>query len=123
MITLAVNFGWILYQFDINNTFLYGSLEEDVYMVLPPGYHSKSDNRVCKLLNSLYGLKQAPRKWNEKLCDSLVSFGFKQSLSDYSMFVKNDKSSVIILFVYVDDIVLTDNCVVEISKVKEFLKS
>ena len=64
VITLAVNKNWNLYQFDINNAFLYGNLEEDVYMTLPQGYHTEGDTRVCKLLRSLYGLKQSPRKWN-----------------------------------------------------------
>lgn len=112
-----------MYQFDINNAFLYGSLEEDVYMVLPPGYHSKNDNRVCKLLKLLYGLKQAPWKWNEKLSASLTSFGFKPSLNDYSMFIKIVGNPDIILLVYVDDIIMTGNCEFEISKVKNFLKS
>ena len=70
-ITLAINKGWKLFQLDINNAFLYGELEEDVYMSLPQGYFTKNDNRVYKLSKSLYGLKQAPRKWNEKLVSFL----------------------------------------------------
>lgn len=76
IIAIAVSNNWTLHLFDINNAFLYGDLKEDVYMVLLPGYHSKDDTRVCKLLKSLYGLKQAPRKWNEKLCAALFSFDF-----------------------------------------------
>ncbi|KAL4580545.1 hypothetical protein LXL04_016743 [Taraxacum kok-saghyz] len=124
VITLAVNKKWNLYQFDINNAFLYGNLEEDVYMTLPQGYHTEGDTRVCKLLRSLYGLKQAPRKWNERLCSSLYDFGFKQSLNDYSLFVRfGNKGSVTILLVYVDDIILTGNDESEILNVKNFLKS
>nr|KAJ0196743.1 hypothetical protein LSAT_V11C700360620 [Lactuca sativa] len=92
-------------------------------MTLPPGYHNKNDNKVCKLLKSLYGLKQAPRKWNEKLSNSLISFGFKQSYNDYSMFVKVSGKLIVFLLVYVDDIIVTGNCESEITKVKEFLKS
>nr|KAJ0214264.1 hypothetical protein LSAT_V11C400184490 [Lactuca sativa] len=76
VITLGVNSDWMFFQFDINNSFLYNDLDEDVYMSLSLGYHTKGDNHVFKLLKSLHGLKQAPRKWNEKLCSSLFEFGF-----------------------------------------------
>ncbi|GJU14364.1 putative RNA-directed DNA polymerase [Tanacetum coccineum] len=79
ILSLAVFNGWPVYQLDVNNAFLYGDLEEDVYMSLPEGYFSKDDKRVCKLVKSLYGLKQAPRKWNEKLTSVLLENGFKQS--------------------------------------------
>ncbi|MFS7952191.1 putative RNA-directed DNA polymerase [Helianthus anomalus] len=76
ILSLAVQNGWMLYQLDVNNAFLYGSITEDVYMTLPEGYYSKNDNKVCKLVKSLYGLKQAPRKWNEKLTNVLCDVGF-----------------------------------------------
>lgn len=79
VITLAVNSGWDLFQLDINNAFLYGNLDEDVYMVQPQGYHTSGDIHVCKLLKSLYSLKQAPRKWNEWLCSALFEFGFSKA--------------------------------------------
>lgn len=122
VIDLAVNKNWTLFQLDINNAFLYGNLDEDVYMTLPQGYFTKNDTRVCKLLKSLYGLKQAPRKWNERLCSSLFDFGFQQSVNDYSLFVKSKTDSIVVLLVYVDDIILTGNSIEEINKVKEFLK-
>ncbi|GKC91519.1 putative RNA-directed DNA polymerase [Tanacetum coccineum] len=79
ILSLAVFNGWSVYQLDVNNAFLYGDLEEDVYMSLPEGYFSKDDKRVCKLVKSLYGLKRAPRKRNEKLTSVLLESDFKQS--------------------------------------------
>ncbi|KAJ0617172.1 putative RNA-directed DNA polymerase [Helianthus annuus] len=121
VLKLAVNKGWPLYQLDINNAFLYGSLSEDVYMTLPQGYFDNDKNKVCKLVKSLYGLKQAPRQWNEKLTSVLVDMGFVQSLCDYSLFVMCKNDVFLVLLVYVDDIVITGNNMTEITKVKQGL--
>ncbi|GKB53758.1 putative RNA-directed DNA polymerase, partial [Tanacetum coccineum] len=97
---------------------------EDIYMTIPKGFASKDNkNKVCKLVKSLYGLKQAPRKWNEKLVYVLKENGFVQSSNDHSLFTKSKTNKFIALLVYVDDIVITGNCLDEIDKFKIFLKS
>ncbi|KAI3730698.1 hypothetical protein L1987_61872 [Smallanthus sonchifolius] len=123
VIAIAVEHNWSLFQLDVNNAFLYGDLQEDVYMCLPEGYFSETETKVCKLNKSLYGLKQAPRMWNEKLVGALLEVGFVQSKCDYSLFVKIEKSMLIVLLVYVDDIVVTGNDLTEIEKIKHFLKT
>ncbi|GJU81182.1 putative RNA-directed DNA polymerase [Tanacetum coccineum] len=123
VLSLAVQNNWNIFQLDINNAFLYGELIEDVYMTLPEGYFSPNDKRVCKLQKSLYGLKQAPRKWNEKLTSVLVDYGFQQSKNDYSLYTKSKGNSFVILFVYVDDILITGNDISEINLCKDLLSS
>ena len=62
ILSLAANHGWELQQFDVKNAFLYGELEEEIYMDMPPGYgRNVTTNTVCKLKKALYGLKQSPR--------------------------------------------------------------
>ncbi|KAK9062368.1 hypothetical protein SSX86_019554 [Deinandra increscens subsp. villosa] len=123
VISIAVQRDWPLFQLDINNAFLYGELNEDVYMCPPEGYYSKNETKVCKLVKSLYGLKQAPRMWNEKLVSVLNELGFEQSKCDYSLFIKSSKESFLALLVYVDDIILTGNNLNELNKIKSLLQS
>ncbi|KAL5561469.1 hypothetical protein UlMin_031216 [Ulmus minor] len=61
ILTLALTYGWKVRQLDVQNEFLNGELEEDVYMSQPPGFsHQQFPHKLCKLRKALYGLKQAP---------------------------------------------------------------
>ncbi|GJZ16433.1 putative RNA-directed DNA polymerase [Tanacetum coccineum] len=117
LINLDVQSGWSLFQMDINNAFLYGDLEETVYMTLPLDYFPANETKVCKLNKSLYGLMQAPRQWNAKLTAALLENNFVQSKNDYSLFTKSFGDVFIALLVYVDDIIITGNSLAEIEKV------
>ena len=66
-IALATAKGWPLHQLDINNAFLHGFIDEEVYMQPPAGYKKASPTQVCKMQRSLYGLQQASRQWNLEL--------------------------------------------------------
>jgi len=126
LIAIAASKGWPLFQLDVNNAFLHGELAEEVYMHLPPGYSVENPNNqrlVCRLNKSLYGLKQASRNWFSKFSQALQSFGFKQSLSDHSLFVWKSGSNITILLIYVDDMIVTGNNEKSISIVKAFIQS
>ncbi|XP_074288561.1 uncharacterized protein LOC141613715 [Silene latifolia] len=114
--------GWQLHQLDINNAFLHGFLEEEVYINKPEGYTAGNANDVFLLNRSLYGLKQASRQWNVELSKFLAKHGFIQAKSDYSLFTKSDdQGSFTVIVVYVDDLLITGNNESHISSIKNLL--
>lgn len=121
---LAVAQDWALKQLDVNNAFLQGDLDEEVYMTQPPGFIDKDrPDHVCRLRKAIYGLKQAPRAWYKALSDALISVGFVNSLADASLFVLCSGRLVIYILIYVDDIIVTGNCFPEIIKFIKHLSS
>lgn len=70
-------------QLDIKTAFLYGELQEEIYMEQPEGFVIPGkEEQVCRLQKSIYGLKQASRAWNRKFHAFILQFGLTQSLAD-----------------------------------------
>lgn len=106
VLSLAVSNNWSICQLDIQNVFLHGVLEEDVFMRQPPGFEDRQlPHYVCKLDKSLYGLKQAPRAWYSRLSTKLQQLGFHASKADTSLFFFRQGDVTIYFLVYVDDII------------------
>ena len=103
---------------DVHNAFLHGDLAEEVYMKLPPSFHSSDPTKVCRLRKSLYGLKQAPRCWFAKLSTALKKLGFKQSYQDYSLFLYKNGATILHVLVYVDDFIVAGNNLGAVQKFK-----
>lgn len=91
-----------LRQFDIKSAFLYGALDDKIYMVRPEGFDDGTQ-RVCKLIKSLYGLKQAPRCWNKSFKDFMMSCGLRESDSDPCLFIKKQNRNKLLVLLFVDD--------------------
>ena len=111
LLSLTANLDWPLQHFDVKNAFLHGQLSEEVYMDLPSGCmgSEKQCQKVCKLKKSLYGLKQSPRAWFGRFTKSMRAFGYRQSNSDHTLFLKKQHGKIMTLIVYVDDMVVTEN--------------
>ncbi|KAL0366872.1 UNVERIFIED_CONTAM: Retrovirus-related Pol polyprotein from transposon RE2 [Sesamum radiatum] len=110
-----------LFLLDINNAFLHGHLDEEVYMDILEGYMGAQPGQVCRLKRSLYGLKQASRQWNLELTTKLLDYGFTQSTNDNCLFLWCTKTDFVALLVYVDDILLTGALEGSLIAVKQLL--
>ena len=93
-------------QMDVKTAFLYGLINQLVYVEIPKGTESKDNwNMVYKLLKALYGLKQSPRLWYERLSTFfLQKLGLRQINADHSIFVTNAGLEGPVVNTFVDDI-------------------
>lgn len=87
-------------QFDVKTAFLYGDLDEKIFMEQPEGFVEDS-SKVWLLQKSLYGLKQAPRQWNQKFTNFLIDMNLQVCEHDKCIFYRSDFQ--LILAIYVDD--------------------
>ncbi|GKB77524.1 putative ribonuclease H-like domain-containing protein [Tanacetum coccineum] len=97
---------FIVYQIDVKSNFLYGTIEEEVYVCQPPGFEDPSNpDKVYKVVKALYGLHQAPRAWYETLANYLLENGFQRGKIDQTLFIKKQKGDILLVQIYVDDII------------------
>ncbi|GKA45527.1 putative ribonuclease H-like domain-containing protein [Tanacetum coccineum] len=97
---------FVVYQMDVKSVFLYGKIEEEVYVCQPPGFEDPDFlDRVYKVENALYGLHQALRAWYETLSTCLLDNGFQRGKIDKTLFIRRDKCDILLVQVYVDDII------------------
>ncbi|GKB24308.1 putative ribonuclease H-like domain-containing protein [Tanacetum coccineum] len=105
-LAFASYMGFIVYQMDFKSAFLYGIIREEVYVHQPPGFVDHAHpNKVYKVIKALYGLHQAPRAWYETLSSFLLENDFKRGTIDKILFIKKNKSDIMLVQVYVDDII------------------
>ncbi|GKG44077.1 putative ribonuclease H-like domain-containing protein, partial [Tanacetum coccineum] len=73
--------GFIVYQMDVKSAFLYGKIDEEVYVSQPPGFlDPKYPEKVYKVVKALYGLHQAPRAWYATLSTFLLKNGYRRGM-------------------------------------------
>nr|GEV56484.1 putative ribonuclease H-like domain-containing protein [Tanacetum cinerariifolium] len=97
---------FIVYQMDVKSSYLYGKIEEEVYVCQPQGFEDPEfSNRVYKVEKALYGQHQAPRDWYETLSTYLLDNGFHRGQIDKTLFIKRFKGDILLVQVYVDDII------------------
>ncbi|GJY49819.1 putative ribonuclease H-like domain-containing protein [Tanacetum coccineum] len=98
--------GFIVYQMDVKSAFLYGTIDEEVYVMQPPGFQDPQfPHKVYKVVKAIYGLHQAPRAWYGTLSKYLLDNGFQRGTIDQTLFIRKHKGEFLLVQVYVDDII------------------
>nr|GEW08470.1 hypothetical protein [Tanacetum cinerariifolium] len=99
--------GFIVYQMDVKSAFLYGKIDEEVYVSQLLGFiDPKFAKKVYKAVKALYGLHQAPKAWYATLSTFLVQSEYRRGLINKTLFIKKDKK----------DIMLTASTLIETQK-------
>nr|GEV51190.1 hypothetical protein [Tanacetum cinerariifolium] len=90
--------GFIVYQMDVKSSFLYGTIDEEVYVMQPPGFQDPEfPDRVYKVEKAMYGLRQAPRAWYGTLSKYLLDNGFQRGIIDQTLFIRKHKGEFLLV--------------------------
>ena len=103
LFALSVKRGYKIRHMDVVTAFLYGFLDEEIY-VEQPHLFAEDPSLVCRLRKALYGLKQAPQVWYQTLANFLNKLGLKRLEDDHGVFKSDDGD--LIVAVYVDDLLI-----------------
>lgn len=104
LLAIAAKFDLEMLQFDAVNAFVNAKLPSEVFMRMPPGYRdAQNAGKILVLQKALYGLRIAPLLWQKELGGTLTTLGFKPTAHEPCCYSKEG----ILLFFYVDDIVIT----------------
>jgi len=110
MLALSAQMGWKIHQMDVKTEFLNGKIEEEVYIEKPEGFETfDHESHVRRLKRALYGLKQAPRAWYTKIDNYFIRLGFTKSEADANLYNIMVKGKLLIIVLYVDDLILTND--------------
>jgi hypothetical protein len=101
LIALACAFSLKAMQYNVPNAFLNALLDRTLYVRTPDGFQDKY-SQTLRLLRALYSLKEAPRLWAIHLQESLRKLGLHPVQGFPCLWINNR----VILFFYVDDIII-----------------
>nr|GFC65747.1 hypothetical protein [Tanacetum cinerariifolium] len=91
---------------DVKSAFLYGTIDEEVYVMQPPGFQDpKFLAKVYKVKKAMYGLHQALRACYGTLSKYLLTNSFQRGTINQTLFIIRKREDFILVQVYVDDII------------------
>ncbi|GJS95159.1 putative ribonuclease H-like domain-containing protein [Tanacetum coccineum] len=100
-LAFASYLGFMVYQMDVKSAFLYGRIDEEVYVTQPKGFvDPQHPKKVYKVVKALYGLHQAPRAWYATLSTFLLKHGYRRGTIDKTLFLKKHKRDIITFLIF-----------------------
>ncbi|GJZ09393.1 putative ribonuclease H-like domain-containing protein [Tanacetum coccineum] len=96
-LAFASYMGFLVYQLDVKSAFLYGEIEEEVYVTQPKGFEDPYfPKHVYRVVKALYGLHQAPRAWYARLSAFLLQHNYRRGTIDKTLFIKKDSRDILL---------------------------
>ncbi|GJT34580.1 putative ribonuclease H-like domain-containing protein [Tanacetum coccineum] len=84
-------------ELDVKSAFLYGEIEEEVYVTQPKGFEDPYfPKHVYRVVKALYGLHQAPRAWYARLSAFLLQHNYRRGTIDKTLFIKKDSRDILL---------------------------
>jgi len=106
LLSLAAGNGYEVSFRDVSSAFLYGELEEPVFLI-PPEIMNLPKHTLLKVTKSLYGLRQSPRRWFLRFSHEMKVLGCRGIGNDEVIFEYRSKGNAkLLLGVFVDDLVI-----------------
>ena len=109
ILVMWIKYKWEAEIIDIEIAFLYGNLEEEIYLKIPDGYKKCTSKKInesdCIILDqSIHRLMQAARQFFQKMVQVLEKMMyFIQSMNDQCLLMRNDQNGTVIIFLCIDD--------------------
>src|SRR5712672_2949792 len=121
ILVLAAEQNLEIHQMDVKSAYLNGNLEEEIFMVPPPGLEVLN-RMVLRLKKAVYGTKQGGQVWYEDISGTLKLMGYQHTDTDHAVFVHTRNNTPSIIALYVDDITMVSSDLDAINCDKEALK-
>jgi hypothetical protein len=104
MVAIAAQHGAKMYKTDTTQAFLYGDVEEDLYVQAPDWWPELVPEGHClQLKKNIYGTRQAARAWHLRISGWMESHGYPAINSEKTMFMKWEGDDFILHGLFVDD--------------------
>ncbi|KAI7959894.1 hypothetical protein MJO29_004962 [Puccinia striiformis f. sp. tritici] len=122
ILTISAKNSWPIHSFDFVAAYLNSPIDEELWVEAPEGLNVLP-GQACRLKKALYGTKQAARCWWQHLATTLAKLGYRASQYDSSVYVLRKNNGHDLIWVHVDDGIVTGPSTACLQQLEKDLKS